>query len=376
MPAITHDILSTLASHERDLSISMYLPTHRHGPEIEGDKILLKNLIAKAAEELMALGLRRPDSEKLLEPPERLLRHASFWQHQNDGLALFTSDGDLLDVRLPNTVEPLVVIANRYHITPLLPALGPGRFLPLALSRGSVRLFEATRTGIAPLEIDAPASIDDSSWFADREAQLQHHATASGSGRGPAAFHGHDPSEQEAEDLRRFLQAVAQAVAPIAREAEAPVVLAAVDEIAAAYRKLAPHSVEDRHISGNPDELPPHEIHRRSLDLMLSHLEQTDAAAHDRVATAIERGDGTADLEEALRAAAAGRVEEIVIAEATHRWGVWDPESQRAEVRSEREPGDEDLCSRAAALTVTYGGDAWLVESVPGDDAIAARFRF
>lgn len=119
---------------------SIYMPTHRFGREQQQDPIRFKNLITEAEEKLLESGLRRLEVQKLMQPAERLLDDANFWQHQSDGLAVFLSSDSAHIYRLPSRFEELVIIANNFHIKPLLPLLiENGQFYILALSLNEVR---------------------------------------------------------------------------------------------------------------------------------------------------------------------------------------------------------------------------------------------
>jgi len=69
--------------------VSVYLPTHRSGSEIQQDPIRFKNLLKQAEERLANGEMRRPEAQAILRPAQRLLDDDGFWRHQSDGLAVF-----------------------------------------------------------------------------------------------------------------------------------------------------------------------------------------------------------------------------------------------------------------------------------------------
>ena len=71
MDILNRDNLEQLSKQEDGLHVSIYMPTHPAGDQIQQDPIRLKNLLNQAQEELMARGLRRPDAEALLQPAVR-----------------------------------------------------------------------------------------------------------------------------------------------------------------------------------------------------------------------------------------------------------------------------------------------------------------
>ena len=61
----------------------------RAGVETLQNPVRCKNLLRQAEERLLAGGLRPLQAQELLEPVQQLFADFDFWQHQNDGLALF-----------------------------------------------------------------------------------------------------------------------------------------------------------------------------------------------------------------------------------------------------------------------------------------------
>ena len=88
--------------------------------------------------------------QKMLEPASKLLQDSHFWQHQSDGLAIFLSSNRARRYRLPLNFAELVVVADHFHISPLLPLFtGDGQFYILALSQNEVRLLLGTRYSVS-----------------------------------------------------------------------------------------------------------------------------------------------------------------------------------------------------------------------------------
>jgi hypothetical protein len=135
--------------------VSVFLPTHRAGHEVEQAPIRLKNLLRQATDALKTDGVRAPEIDRLLAPPRSLLDDRLFWQYQSDGLALFSRPGWWRSFRVPLDLPELAVVDDRFHVTPLLPLLdGDGHFFVLALSQNRIRLLEGTRDRVE--EVDLP----------------------------------------------------------------------------------------------------------------------------------------------------------------------------------------------------------------------------
>src|SRR5687767_412911 len=73
--------------------VSLFLPTHRAGRDVQQAPIRLRKLLRQAADRLEADGVDASDIERLLDPLHELLDDRLFWQYQIDGLAVFSRPG-------------------------------------------------------------------------------------------------------------------------------------------------------------------------------------------------------------------------------------------------------------------------------------------
>ena len=178
----TADLQRLNQGGERPLT-SIYLPMQRKGPETRQNPLVLKSALKQVGDELEDLQMRRPDIEAYLKPVTSLLDDNSFWQHQEDGLALFLDREDMHSYRIPEQFEELVVVGERFHLKPLLPVLSAEQeFYVLALSHNQVRLLRGTRWQVSELELeDVPTSLAEALWYRDPEPRLHSHTTGRGS---------------------------------------------------------------------------------------------------------------------------------------------------------------------------------------------------
>lgn len=82
---LTADIVKGLAAIDGPCA-SVFMPTHRHGPETQQGPIRLRNLLDRAVDGLRALDVAGPPADELLAPLWALVDDVPFWQHQGDGL--------------------------------------------------------------------------------------------------------------------------------------------------------------------------------------------------------------------------------------------------------------------------------------------------
>lgn len=370
--------LSSLMGWDASPCVSVYLPTHRSGPDIAGDPIRLRNLLDEAAGLLAARG--RVDGGDVLEPGRRLVDDDGFWLDQDNGLAIFMAPGKAEVLRLPATVTSTVVVDDVPQLRPLLDvAAREVGFGLLALSRSDVRYFVATPYEVEqrPLPEGMPRSLAEATRFEDPEKQLQSHAARRvGRGRVAAVFHGQGvPDEREEVRLDEFLRGVDRGVLAVADPA-APLVLAGVEEIVAAYRRVTTHPlVLDDAVAGNPDRTAPATLHQRAVPIVedwYTARVEADAAVY------LESSRRSASIGEVVVHALHGRVAILFVPAGWHLWGEVETDRAAVTLGEGPAPGFRDLPDLAAVAARRSGATVHVVDpaAVPGGGEIAAVLRY
>lgn len=388
MSLLSQPELENLARQQADWCVSIYMPTHRVGSEIQQDPIRLKNLLNEADNRLQEAGLRSPDARQLLEPAYDLVpRQREFWQHQSDGLAIFLSEDDFNYYRLPHRFEEFVNVAGRYHLKPLIPLLSEaGHFYILALSQNEIRLLQGSRDSISDVELkNVPPSLAEALKWDDPEKQLQWHTgTSFPAGQYRAAsFHGHGitTEDQSKDEIHRFFQKIDAGLTDLLAGERAPLVLAGVDYLFPIYRQANSyrHLIAEG-ISGNPDELSAEQLHQRAWPVVQPIFKgaQTEAVEHYRQTAGNNSQLVSTHLQEIVPAAYFERVELLFVALEVQQWGIFDPDTSVVHLRAEPGPHDFDLLDFAAVHTLLNGGAVYVVapHEVPDGGLAAALFRF
>jgi len=386
MDFLTRDALKMLIARRAAPSISLYLPTHRNGAEIQQDPIRLKNLIRSALESPGARAFRASDLVELMKPLQELTGDTAFWHEQGDGLALFRAPAFLQSYRLPHTFPEISLVADRFHVKPLLPLLlGEGRFWLLALSQKAVHLYHVSRQHMEEIVLaGAPQS----------PAEAVRHEVPGKPTRGrqrpsrpPAGseqlYHGkgHDRTELK-ERLAQFFRQVDQAVAARLRTERVPLVMAGVDFDLAIYRSVNSHpQLIDDSVSGNPDNWSATELQEKAWAVLNPYFQKERRAAEDKFRELDGTGSATNDLGAVLPAAHEGRVESLFVAVGVQRWGRFDGITYTTEQHEAQRDGDEDLLDLAAIQTLVHHGRVFAVppaqvpQAQPGA-TLAAVFRY
>jgi hypothetical protein len=383
MDLLTKNDLKNLLENQKGLCISIFMPTHRSGPETQQNLIRFKNLLREAERRLLATGLRASELEELLKPAQALLNDRSFWQYQSDGLVIFLSQETFSYYSFPLNFEELIVITDRFHTKPLLSLFnGDGRFYVLALSQNQVKLFQGTRFSVSELKLKGvPKDIHEALKYDDSEKQLQFHTrTPGGTGKRAAMFHGHGIGKDDSkENTLRYFRQINKGVYDLLKEETAPLVLAGVDYLFSIYKEANtyPHLVEEG-IVGNPEELSAQELHSRTWNIVKCLFLRAQGDAIKQYKQLANTKQASCDTSIIVPAAYHGRIELLFVAVGIHQWGTFNQDSNDVLVHQKAEPGSGDLLDFAAIHTLLNGGIVYAVKpkKVPDDAPLAAVFRY
>jgi hypothetical protein len=371
MDLFTRADLQTLLVEPRTPCVSVFMPTHRGGGE--ANPIRWRVHLGEVEKHLIATGLRASAVKDLLAPAWRLQEDVSFWKQQCDGLACFLAPQFLRLYRLPLAFEDLVVVADRFQVTLLLPLLlSNGRFFLLALSQNAVRLLQGTHYSVSEVRVKGvPRNMSEALSTHDVDEPLTFHARPTSGGTWGAIFEGHGVGiEDHKDDLLRYFQAIDRGLHPVLREEQAPLVLAAVDYLMPIYRQAStyPHLLE-RGVEGNPDRLSSKELHDRAWALVEPHFNKAEEQAAAQYRQLAGTGRTAHEVNEIIPAAYEGHIETLFVAKGKQRWGKFDPASGQLEEHAQEELGNEDLLNLAVTHTLLHGRSVYAVEPEKMPDA-------
>ncbi|PWB70761.1 MAG: hypothetical protein C3F07_15920 [Anaerolineales bacterium] len=368
--------------------VSLYMPTHRVGREMQQDPIRLKNLSTHAQDKLIEFGVRRPEVEDLMQPVESLLSDTNFWQHQGDGLAVFLSPGFVQPFRLPHRFDELMVIGRRFHIRSLLPMLDHDeQFHILAISLKKIRLFLGTRDTITEVDLsEIPTTMQEVLYMDDPEKHLDFHTGSNSSGKTgnrPAVYHGQgtQSDEDEKKNILRYFQYFNKELTKVIEDASLPTILAGVDYLLPIYREASAHpELLKEGIEGNPDGMSEKELHERAWKLMEPSFEADKKKAIQQLGRLEGKNNDliAGDLEAIVKAAAHGAVDTFFVPLETMQWGRFLPEDNRVVMEKEPSLDNEDLFNLAAVQTISNSGRVFAVrqDEYSGRENPAAILRF
>jgi hypothetical protein len=370
--------LQRLALGRHGPCVSVFLPTHRAGREVEQAPIRLKNLLWQATDALKSDGVRAPEIDRLQAPLRRLLDDRLFWQYQSDGLALFSRPGWWRSFRVPLDLPELAVVGDRFHVTPLLPLLaGDGHFFVLALSQNQIRLLEGTRDRVEEVDLPGvPLGVRDALQGEEVQQQLQLYVADRGGPGAGGIYHGHGhPGEVQEERILRYFRKVDRGLREVLAGEGAPMVLAAVEHLSPIYRKANTYpQLVDEVLPGSPEGLSLHELHARAWPIVKPLFLRAQGEAVARYNRLAGTGLTSQDPQDIVRAAEDGRIETLFVSHDPA-----GPSGAAGAVPVSDGDGElRDVLELATVTALSKGGTVYVFPAgeVPGGGNAAAVFRY
>lgn len=362
--------------------ISIYIPTHKVYPETDQDPIRLSNALKEAEKQLIEGGYRRIDD--LLSSARRRINEQVFWRYQDHGLAVFIEEGKTRRLKLPVEVAELTIVANRFHVLPLVDIFADrGQFHVLTVTRERIRFFDGGERELEEVHVDnLPASLDEVKDRTNFQANVGFHTRDRGSASAPK-YHalGESPEDYDDVELEHFVREVAKAVDSHLAERAAPLVLAARPRVLGRLRQqLRYRHVAHADIQRDPASMTTDQLQAEAWSIAGPLLRRDRDEIRNRLKAKLDGAaiPGSENLQELMLAADEGRVATLLLSRNANIWGSYDLESRKVTVAETAGPDNEDLLNLLAVKTLMQGGN---VISLPEDlrtvnGPVAGLFRY
>ncbi|HEX2641738.1 MAG TPA: hypothetical protein VHU81_02020 [Thermoanaerobaculia bacterium] len=365
--------------------ISLMMPTVRAG-DTQQNAIRFKNLLRDIEKRLQERGLKGPELDSLLAPLAELEGDRAFWEHQDEGLAVFRSPDFFKTLRLPLAFKELAMVNDRFHVKSIFPLLsGDGHFYILALSLKNARLIEASRhhaREIDLVEAGVPHSFREALGDLERRSSQFQSSTSSKTVSRSPLFPGHGTAEDDLKaEIFNYFRRLDDGLKGLI-DRDAPVVLAGVEYLLPRFREASQHPhICDEALTGNAEGLKPEELRDHAWPIVEPHFLKDRQRAEARFRELAGTGLASANPEEVLPAAHDGRVEALFTARGVRLWGQYDEGSREIQLQPEQQAQDQesqDLLDLAAIQTFLNGGSVFAVEKeeIPNGEELAAVFRY
>ena len=355
--------LRLLAAISAPAVVSIYLPTTPISKDAAADTIALRNLVAEAMTEVRRRPeLPRGDDDYIEEQLLDLVDDEDFWAHQSHGLGVITTAGGQWTFRLPHRPTAQVHVDDKAHLLQLISATATQNAHVLCLSEGAVRLIDVAadlppkEVRVADLPTDAASAVGKSS-INDR----------SPSGRLVG-------SEGKRVRIRQYARAVDDALMPLLRGDERPLVLVATQPINSIFRQVcsAPTLLAEG-VEASPDKWSLTEIADAVRPVLAGNLAKSDAALTELVAERRGQRRATTDLSDIARAVAISAVATLILDRDYDEHGSIGDDGALS-----LDPNGPVLAEELARRVVANGGRvlALPADRLPGGAPITAVLRY
>ena len=365
--------LHALATERTPMAVSIYLPTTPVSGEISGDRTVLRNLTREAAQQLAAAGHKKADIEALEAHLADLAEDDSFWRFQAHSLAVFATPAGARTFRVPSALTPMVEVADRFYIKPLLRAVTfPNTAHVLALAEGGVRLLEispdlpVSEVAVPGLPRDAASALGISSMGVSTQSRRS------------------DSASGQRGRLATFCRIVDRAVRGHIAGHQTPLFLAADPALGAIYRSVSSipglvafgidHSPDDKTDSNMTDA----KIAERARGLLDRLYAEDVAAVREQFADRGNSGRATSDIAQAARAATMGAIATLMVDIDGQTPGTIDEETGAISFAAAETASNYGLVDEIARRALLSGARVLAVRStdLPAATPVAAILRW
>jgi hypothetical protein len=348
--------------------VSVYMPTNRPEPARREDPIRYRELVRAVAADLKA---KHPghDALGLVRRLEAVADDADLWANALDGLAVLAGGEQVRVFRLPRRVTELAVVADSFHLKPLLRITqSADRFHVLAITRTDARVFEGDRYGLRPVERVLPTWNEAVGVPLDRP-------------HGPGLTAGAGAGKVEiGQHADEWFRAVDRAVTDkLTRQTDLPLVLVGLPDNTSEFRRITKNpNLLSPDVSGDPGAMTLDRIREAAWNVVLPRYTERLARLTEGFGTAKAHGTGSADPQAIGAALVQGRVG-LLLADADRVIpGRVDPASGAVRTVDAGDAAADDLIDDLAELTLKTGGEVVVVPSdrMPCDTGVAAVYRY
>lgn len=378
---IVHDFPNDFLKADAEICISLYQPTHRHGPENQQDPIRFKNLVREIEESLLKTQSKQ-DAALFLKPFEALVTDREFWQHAGDGIAVFATKDKCVVYKLAREVKELAIVANSFHITPLIRVFqSADRYHLLGINGNEFSLFEGDRYGFEKVEIDPeiPQTIKDT--LGDQYTEAHFAAGSAGGHAGSAVFQGHGSRKDEiSTDLERFFKHIDRVIIDnYSHTMRLPVILVALAEYHAPFQNISHNKfLLNKGIPTAYDALTIDELKESAWKKIEPlYLEKTKNLV-DNFENARAKDEGSDDIVQVAKAAIENRISRILLESDRIIPGKIDRETGALIEGDLQNPKVNDILDDLAELVFKNQGEVVVLpkERMPSITGVAATYRY
>lgn len=370
---LINDFPNEIINLEKGPFISIYLPTNRNKPDSLQDATRLKNLI-KEVEKTLKEEYKDANSEAILKPVKEIAEDNLFWNQSKEGLAILANEDKCIVYRLPQTVDELAVVADSFHIKPLIRVYqSADRYNILTLNRTSFKLYEGDRYGFEEVKIDPsiPTSLGD---------VLGTDLTNSDLSSGGQNLHGLESKPEEVEkDTKKYFRYVDKFVTEnYSNVTKLPLILVTLSEHQGIFRGISSNShLLKESINIDPESLNKEQLKKHVWETLEPlYIEKTKKLV-DKFENSRAQFKGSDDIAEIGRASTEGKISTLLM-EAGRIIKGQILEDGKLKLNPDSDNTKEDVLDDIAEAVFRDGGEVIVLpkERMPSTTGAAAIFRY
>jgi hypothetical protein len=386
LPGILYkSLFEQLANYRSNCCITVYLPTHRAGKEVneQHDRIAFKNSLQQVRLLLQDKGLNQAEIEQIVEPGYKLLREDTIWYNLTNGMAIFMARDFFKFTRLTVTPKEEIFINNSFYLRPLVPALadtGHEYFYVLLISKKRAAFFRADAFYMEEIIIEElPRGVDDVVHFEEKDDLKLFRMGDSGTG--VANFHGIGAGKpDEKENLALYMKEIDRTLwqKVLGRE-QAPLLLAAIDYLIPIYKSVSAYQyIWDDPLIGNFEHHSVPMLYQAAAEKMQPFFEKHHKVALETYFNKLATSLTSSMPESVIPATYYGKVSDLFVDENAHLWGTFDAQNNQLKLHGTKEDGDDCMIDKAVIETILHGGQVHMLpaDQMPKGSTIAALMRY
>jgi len=388
LPGILNkEIFTELADFKADCTVSLYIPTHRAGVEVNEhfDPIAFKSALNTVEQKLKEKGHNQTFIENLLKPGYDLIRDDAFWLDLGNGLAVFIAEGFFKYIKMPAVTERKVVLESSFYVTPLIPLMMSSEyFYLLVISKKTVKLFKADAYGMQHVPVDLPQGIEQVKRLGDLDSTT--YRSGESGRRAPSASmpgqsHGAGGGNPDGKDnIATYFEAVDDLLwDAVFNKENAPLVLAGVEYEIPIYKGVCDyHNVWEKGLTGSREHQETKSLYKDAMEIMEPYFRQKTNKAIELYGNKSATQLTSSIVVDVIPATYYSRVSHLFVCKGEHAWGLFNFMTSELQLHDTQQDSSEDLIDNAVVKTLSTGGDVFLLnkEEMPADSCIAAIMRY
>lgn len=381
---IPKDLFTYLSDYNAEVCVSILLPTHASGVEVneQVDLIKFKNSLQQVEKLLQQKNVDSVRIKKMLEPGYELLRDDKFWRNLTPALAVYISEDFFKFIRLPGTISEEILVNSSFSVSPLLPFMVRKEyFYLLVISKKNPRFYRADAFGLEYIPVDElPVGVDDVVHFENKDDQNLWRMGARG-GTGGANFHGVGAGKpDDKQNMALYLEEVDDTLWEThLKYSTAPLLLAGLDHAIPIYRSVSDyHNIWPQALTGNYQAEDLDTLYKHAMQVMQPYFEQGLQKALTDFGNKSATPLTSTNIKDIIPAAYYGRISHLFIQRDAHIWGTFNQEENELHINDEMTGNSENLADKTVAKTVQTGGEVYVLEKeqMPKSGEMAAIFRY